>query len=365
MSKAKKLPSGSWRCQVYSHTEEIPQADGTIKKKRIYKSFTCDDPSAKGKRKCEQMAAQWAVEKESQSTEATETFSQALEKYIKSKQNVLSPATIRGYRSIQRTMLSNYSRFCDTLLDRITQEQIQILINDYSLTHTPKTAKNVHGLISAVFKTYRPGISLDTTLPQKIIPNLYVPTDADVQKIVSFIDNDEDLLIAVLLAAFGPMRRSEICGLLDSDIEGDVVHVQRAVVMDENRNWITKTTKSVAGNRYIPLPDFVLAKIRHKNGKVVNLSPAQISSRFSSVLRRAGMPHFRFHDLRHYCASIQHALGVPDAYIMQRGGWSTDGVLKRVYRHALDDQSVNMNNRINNHFSELCNTKCNTTEKNP
>lgn len=50
MASAKKLPSGFWRCQVHSHTEEITQPDGTIKKKRIYKSFTCDDPSAKGRR---------------------------------------------------------------------------------------------------------------------------------------------------------------------------------------------------------------------------------------------------------------------------------------------------------------------------
>ena len=41
MAKAKKLHSGSWRCQVYSHTEEILMADGSRKKKRIYKSFTC------------------------------------------------------------------------------------------------------------------------------------------------------------------------------------------------------------------------------------------------------------------------------------------------------------------------------------
>ena len=85
MSKARKLPSGSWRCQVYSHTEEIPQSDGSIKKKRIYKSFTCDDPSPKGKRKCEQMAAQWAVEKESASKEKDMLLCEAVESYIKSK----------------------------------------------------------------------------------------------------------------------------------------------------------------------------------------------------------------------------------------------------------------------------------------
>ena len=63
MATAKKLSSGSWRCQVYSHTEEVIQPDGSVKKKRIYKSFTCATPGAKGKRECERMAAEWAVEK--------------------------------------------------------------------------------------------------------------------------------------------------------------------------------------------------------------------------------------------------------------------------------------------------------------
>ena len=74
-------------------------------------------------------------------------------------------------------------------------------------------------------------------------------------------------------------------------------------------------------------------------------------------MERAGIPHFRFHDLRHYCASVQHALGVPDAYIMQRGGWGN--MIKEVYRHALKDKVSEMDDKANNYF-DLCNTKCNT-----
>ena len=107
MAKAKKLPSGSWRCQVYSHTEEIPQSDGSTKKKRIYKSFTCDDPSAKGKRKCEQMATQWAVEKENRSPAEDMTLNDAVTSYIQSKKNVLSGSTVEGYKQIQRSYMES------------------------------------------------------------------------------------------------------------------------------------------------------------------------------------------------------------------------------------------------------------------
>jgi len=56
MATAKKLSSGSWRCQVYDHTDE----NG----KRHYKSFTSSDPTPKGKRVAEKMAADFATEKE-------------------------------------------------------------------------------------------------------------------------------------------------------------------------------------------------------------------------------------------------------------------------------------------------------------
>lgn len=47
-------------------------------------------------------------------------------------------------------------------------------------------------------------------------------------------------------------------------------------------------------------------------------------------MKKLDIPHFRFHDLRYYSASIMHAIGVPDVYIMERGGWSSDKTLKKI-----------------------------------
>jgi integrase len=58
------------------------------------------------------------------------------------------------------------------------------------------------------------------------------------------------------------------------------------------------------------------------------------------------------HDLRHYAASILHAIGIPDQYIMSRGGWKTDHVMKRVYRDTLTDVEIEMNNKINDFFAK-------------
>ena len=89
MATARKLPSGSYRCRVFSH---YVMRDG--KKRPVYESFT-----APTKREAEAAAAAWAVERKARGQSMT--VSDAVERYITAKTAVLSPASIRGYRTAQ------------------------------------------------------------------------------------------------------------------------------------------------------------------------------------------------------------------------------------------------------------------------
>ncbi|MCD7882483.1 MAG: site-specific integrase [Lachnospiraceae bacterium] len=348
MATAKKLPSGSWNCQVFSHIEEIVQPDGTIKKKRVYKSFTCDDPTTKGKRKCEKMAADWAAQKEDNKIDDI-TFGTALDRYIEARESVLSPRTIMDYKRIRKQEMQG---LMDKKISQITQEDIQREVNLESARHAPKTVRNSHGLVTAVMGVYRPNFAIKTDLPKKRRPKIYVPSDEEIQRLIDTVKGTE-MEMPVLLSAFGPMRRGEISALESKDITGNIVHVCRNMVMTESGEWITKTPKSYAGDRYIPYPDFVAEKWAGIDGRIVELTPNNITNKFKNCLHRAGLPHFRFHDLRHYSASIQHALGIPDAYIMERGGWGNDGVLKNVYRHTMEKKAAEMNQKANDYFTKL------------
>ena len=62
---------------------------------------------------------------------------------------------------------------------------------------------------------------------------------------------------------------------------------------------------------------------------------------------------FRFHDLRHYSASIMHAIGILDQYIMASGGWKTDTVLKAVYRNVINDEQKKFTDKIISHFTTM------------
>ena len=99
MATAKKLPSGSWRCQVYDYTDE----NG----KRHYKSFTSTDQSAKGKREAERMAADYAAEKELRS-HCTLTFGEAFDSYVRDRASVLAVSTIREYKRTKRVDLAEF-----------------------------------------------------------------------------------------------------------------------------------------------------------------------------------------------------------------------------------------------------------------
>lgn len=358
MATAKKLASGSWRCQVYSHTEEIQQPDGSTKKKRIYKSFTCDVKGPKGKRICEKMAADWAESKENQTKIQDITFGEAVDNYIQSRIPVLSPLTVTGYKQIKK---NNLTSLCNIKLQNLRQEDIQKTINKESLNHSPKTLRNINGLITAVLRYYRPDMTVNTVLPAKVRPDLYIPSDEEIKILLNAV-KDTEMELPVFLAAFGPMRRGEICALRIENINGNVVHVCENMIRDTERNWIIKQPKSYAGDRYIEYPDFVAEKWKDvSSGRIVSLNPDMITNRFGKLLKKHGIPHFRFHDLRHYSASVLHALGVPDAYIMERGGWGNDSVLKSVYRHTMEEKQKQLSNIANTHFNTLYKTVCNTT----
>lgn len=281
-----------------------------------------------------------------------------VDKYISIKENVLSPSTIKGYKQIRQTYLPD---LMDMQADHITSDVLQAAINVLSLDHSPKTVRNIIGLIIATLKVYAPEVRIMITYPQKKRPTYNVPTTEDVFRLIESANGH--LKTAILLAAFCGLRRSEIVALDSSDLRGNVLHIQRAAVFNEDNEIVVKSPKTYQSDRFVTIPDIVLAHIADISGPICPMKLYALTRHFIALRDRLGLS-CRFHDLRHYYASFQHAIDIPDAYIMQSGGWKSDSILKSVYRNTLDDERRRNDDKINAFLTQSANkmqTECRQT----
>lgn len=259
----------------------------------------------------------------------TMTFRRSAESYVDMKKNVLSPRTIKEYSETVRRLPE---WFCSLPVSDIDQIQINRLVNRLSKNKSPKTVRNYHGFVTAILGTYNPSLKICTTLPQRVKSEPYTPSQEDVKRILAEV-KDTPFEVPITLACYG-MRRSEICALKPDDIEGDVVHINKAMVQNENREWVIKTTKTTESTRSIIIPQ-ELAVLIQDQGYVYQGHPGNITKHLERVEDKLGIPRFPLHKLRHYFASQMSALGVPEADILKMGGWETDHVMKSVYRHSM------------------------------
>lgn len=327
------------------------------KKSATYKLNYYDET---GKRRCKTFSAPTRKMAKDLAEEWTNThldngkpilyLSEALGRYIETKRGVLSPSTVRCYEGMQK---KHFDSIGSISIQRLTKTDVQAWISGLSFSGlSPKTVRNYYGLLTAVLlqNDIQPP---KVQLPQQKQYENYCPSDNDIATLIEQIqrNGDGELLRAVLLAAFGPCRRSEVCALTSDDIQGNVVFINKALVKDVNGAWVVKLPKTKDSTRRIVYPDFVIKELSGISGKLFPHTPDYIGDKFRKTLKQTGLPPFRFHDLRHYGASIMMYMGISQKTIEIRGGWSSNSpVLRRTYQNRIDAEMQKENEKINEHF---------------
>jgi integrase len=82
-------------------------------------------------------------------------------------------------------------------------------------------------------------------------------------------------------------------------------------------------------------------------------SPNSITDGFAELLKRNGIPHYRFHDLRHYAVSTMLLLNIPKKYIADYVGHETEHMIDTVYGHIMRDKKDDLMDVVNAHFCDF------------
>lgn len=332
--KLEKLPSGNYRIRV--------TIGYTPDNKPIRKSFTHSD-----KKTLRRIASEYADTHRHATT--NQSVGVALDAMIAAKTPVLSPSTVRAYTSMTKTLKNKHARFCALSVHSVSRQDLQTFVNTLvGEGRAPKTVRNYHGMLSAAFKFA--GYNLPpVTLPQKEHPDIHIPDEKILSRIMEAA-REKGLEVPIALGVMG-MRRSEICALTLDDLDGSVLHVRKAVVYGPDKLLHEKLTKNYMSDRYVRIPDAIAAKIREQ-GYVTDQTPAALSHAFDRLLEANGLPHYRLHDLRHFCASYCHnILHMSDAQIQAITGHKTSVVLREHYLHSMRDDATAK--RVANRLAKL------------
>ena len=201
-----------------------------------------------------------------------------------------------------------------------------------------------------------------SALAPELLPANFYSKD-EVQQLLE-VSQDDPLHLCILITAYYGLRRSEVLGLKWSsiDFERKSMTINHKVTEQRVNGKYVPVVSDVMKNKtscrtlpLIPAVEEELLKQKEKQqlyrklfkksysteyldfvctdqeGKL--LRPNFVTEHFEWLLRQYGLPHIRFHDLRHSCASLMVMNGVSMKQVQEWLGHSTFSTTADIYAH--------------------------------
>lgn len=339
----RKLKSGTWFIQLRLGGESIPVSART-KKECIAQAQLIKAEYKAGKRE---------RKKKKPEEQKPPILSEAIDAYIDRRDAVLSPSTIRGYRTIKRT---RFFSMMDKRLSELSDSDWQRACNLEAKICSEKTLKNAWGFIASVI--------VDCGLKKPVVRLPQVPVSErpflEPEQIRPFIEavHGTDVEIPALLA-LSSLRRSEILALRweNIDLEKRLVKVRGAAVLNSENELIQKReNKNRSSARTVPIMiDELYEALKEsyqREGLVVTCHPNTTFDRVNKICELNGFPKVGVHGLRHSFVSLAYHLGVPEKIVMEIGGWSDYQTMRRIYTHIAKSDVAKYTNKFRGFFSQ-------------
>ena len=296
-------------------------------------------------------------------------FSDYLEQWLDIVKVRVKITTFSSYQDMVQNTIAPYFEKKGIRLRELEARHIQQFYSEKLKTVTPNSVIHYHAVIHQALKyamktdMVPQNVAMKVDRPRK---NSYQPTFLDateMQKLLEIVKGTR-LELPVLVAAFYGLRRGEVLGLKwDAiDFNRGTLTVKRTVTqvkIDGKYQIIEQdSAKTKSSLRTLPLVGsfreyfMEVKKAQEINKKVCGncynhkydgyifvdelgerMKPDYLTSYFPEYIQKHGMKRMRFHDLRHSCASLLLANGVPLKQIQEWLGHSDFSTTANIYAH--------------------------------
>ena len=339
--------------------------------KRKTKWFSTGLPIKGNKKKAEQMLMDLRKEyvPKEKPLEQTILFSDFMLQWLEIVKPTIAITTYSSYCNMVTGVIVPYFKAKQITLGDLKATDIQAFYMDQLKRVSASSVIHYHANIHKALK-YAVKIDLIPTNPADKVER---PKKS--RFVGSFYDSEEverlfvaakgtNLEIPIFLGAFYGLRRSEALGLKWSaiDFQNNTITIRHTVttcLLDGKCVQVAQdTTKTKSSMRTLPLvPSFKEKLLSHKKqqeeyrrvcGRSYDkryldyvcvdemgtlISPHYLTAAFPKLLEKNNLRHIRFHDLRHSCASLLLANGVPMKQIQEWLGHSDFSTTANVYAH--------------------------------
>jgi integrase len=287
-----------------------------------------------------------------------------LDAWLKSYKGKLAEYTINAYENYIDKHISKDGLGNILLLKLMPMHIESFYNNEREKGFSEKTILQEHHILHRAFK-----FAVRNNLLSKNICDLVDAPSSDdflikiydedkFNKLLYYVAGTKDEL-PILLAGMCGLRRSEVFGLnwLDVNIDTGNISVNKvAVYSKKEKAWILKDKpKNKSSKRTFAIPSEILPIFKQRkgiglvccndDGSIV--SGGTYSHRFAWLLKKLDLPHIRFHDLRHFNATMMLKYGVSDKEAAGRLGHATPNTLRTTYQHILDSMKTDGANKLN------------------
>lgn len=360
--------------------------------KRKQKWISTNLPEKGNKRKAEKLLREAIAEYEKKQpyTHTDILFSDFIRQWLEQVRRRVDEVTLQGYEALARVHILPYFDCCKIKLQEVNRSVLQ----EYFDIKAHEGRKDGKGGLSSRSLRLHKNI-LNQTL-QEAVKNELIPSNPcqfvelpqterpsahfyTVEQLHTLFEaaKDDVLLPLIKIASIYGLRRSELLGLKWDSID----YQQNRLTIKHTVSKVSKIvekdkTKNASSYRSFPLvPEAIAIFEKAKESEQLNkkqfgkqyyqsdyvfkwpdgrsISPDYVSKHFRKLLTKNGLPHIRFHELRHSCASLLLNEGFTLKDVQEWMGHSDIKMTANIYGHL----DIARKKSIASHLTEILNSK--------